>query len=511
MAMLDNPETRIILDGDRTEAARFVRFGLKCLAGLKERMELRERMGYEPLFQNQDTISLPGGGNVFVQAVGSLFKVKVFMPVIEVLAEEGDGQYILVFAVGPIDTGYVPANECECILWDTKYNKATTLKATDSDTVFKGQISWEDIKATVLAKTLPRAGPVGSPIWSSLFRFPYYNMGYQTSALTCTPVLVDDSYWTWCPGGVYGWTHSIITDSCSDSLSSSGYGLNFTGSYSYLNETDIEKIHGETPANSFNTDMSVSDISDITMFYGSADRYTRSYRLAYLSPHPKNGDNEFIRAAWDFNRNENIDGTESYVSGHPEYCPPWHVYLPHYEKTVGYTANMDLTTNMGNRSIKELDYEKYTVTEKSSYGDSGVTTESDRNLYLWWSAISNSDLSVPAHHLETIHLSPINMFGWYDKILYQIYIYAENVAESTNDYVGGTTTNYTTSWQVDAGCGEYTDNYIVNAPNTQPRNRKFSSAISDLLKSYWGSTGKLNVKYGPSGHKYFAYLIDREA
>jgi len=81
-------EPRIILDGDRTEAARFVRFGLKCLASLKERMGLRERMGYEPLFQNQETIQIPGGGNVFVQAVGSLSRIKVFMPIVEEGAEE---------------------------------------------------------------------------------------------------------------------------------------------------------------------------------------------------------------------------------------------------------------------------------------------------------------------------------------------------------------------------------------------------------------------------------------
>jgi len=166
---------------------------------------------------------------------------------------------------------------------------------------------------------------------------------------------------------------------------------------------------------------------------------------------------------------------------------------------------------MGSNSIKELDYLKEQIDTRSGYGASIVSTWDSSNYYLWWSAISNSDLFVPAHHISTMHLSPINMFGWYDKILYQIYIYAENIEESTSDSDGNSTESFTTNWQVDAGCGLYSDDYIANRPGQQPKNGALSSAISSLLGDYWASTGKLDIKYGPSGHKYFAYLIDRTA
>lgn len=73
----------IILDGDEVAAARFVRFGLKCLSMLKRRMLLPERMGFEPRLQGKRTIPIPNGGSVFVQSAGNHSEVTIFMPLFQ--------------------------------------------------------------------------------------------------------------------------------------------------------------------------------------------------------------------------------------------------------------------------------------------------------------------------------------------------------------------------------------------------------------------------------------------
>jgi len=148
-------EHRITLDGDEEAAARFVRFGQKCLDELRQRMELPTKMGLEPIFQSQDTIPLPGGGNVFVQAIGSLSRIEVFMPVVEDLPE-GEvisiGEPVLLVRFIPSGSQYATD---QVFIWNIQENDYMPIPGFSEQDVYE----WGDVGGVLLELERPAEKP----------------------------------------------------------------------------------------------------------------------------------------------------------------------------------------------------------------------------------------------------------------------------------------------------------------------------------------------------------------
>ncbi|RKY05913.1 MAG: hypothetical protein DRP56_08365 [Planctomycetota bacterium] len=397
-------------------------------------------------------------------------------------------KYVLVFIVGPSSSGYQPHDDCECILWDVKNNQPGILKDINSGDVFSGQVVWSDIKDTVLFKKVDS---------HPLFDFRWFG---EHPDNYCDTQIEDNSQWHWCPDHIFGWTEVDILTWGDCSWPSVSHGEDLTYTESYYKEEYRNEVHGGDFSTVENRTIDLSDNSDETLYYGSdADRFAKSYRMVYLAPHSKEGELEFVRGAWHFERGE--DDAGSYESPNPDYCPPWHIWIPHREGIQYYHATTNLVTPLGSVVINEMNYSK--VYEQTNYGyeDPGPLLFEEDNHRMSFSTLSNAEI-------DNIPLSsPMHLFGWYRGVLYQIYVEFHVISHHHNDDQGNQSHTYQTYWTAHAGCGLYEESFVQNTPEAQWKNGAFSAAIEALLGNYWGSLGLLDAEGGPEGHNFYVYLV----